>query len=371
MQKGDGDSPLSGFGENLARARRAAGLTQQGLAEKISYSDKLISKWERGEGLPDLPTALTLARTLGVPLDTLLGIAGESEPSPDSAGDDPASDSAPPAGEQPLGRGASDIASQNSAPAPDENSPEESDLSGAKCSESAAECSQPRQAGEQLPRDNTPLRAQGSARSGMSTPAGEQTSQVIDPPQKISAAQVPAASQYRADAARASPRSSAAVFAESEHSSASGSADSRTISAGKSVGKTERRRRIFIHVCASLLPFLVAAAVFVLLRLAVPGVTPRPGFLLLLALAAAGIVSTVLAVKWWGAAVKILSVSTIVWSVAAALFLALRRVGDARAIFIAAAVLQVLTVLWFLMPRRKKKRDSAPCEDTEQAGGKE
>ncbi len=57
---------------NIARLRRQLGMTQAELAEKLSYSDKTISKWERGEGLPDLVSAARLAEIFGLPLDTLL-----------------------------------------------------------------------------------------------------------------------------------------------------------------------------------------------------------------------------------------------------------------------------------------------------------
>ena len=43
------------FSRNLTAARRAAGHTQLDLANLLHYSDKSVSKWERGEGLPDLP----------------------------------------------------------------------------------------------------------------------------------------------------------------------------------------------------------------------------------------------------------------------------------------------------------------------------
>ena len=36
------------IGGNLRRLREQAGLTQAGLAEKLNYSDKAVSKWERG-----------------------------------------------------------------------------------------------------------------------------------------------------------------------------------------------------------------------------------------------------------------------------------------------------------------------------------
>ena len=37
------------IGSNIASYRKRANLTQAGLAEKLNYSDKAVSKWERGE----------------------------------------------------------------------------------------------------------------------------------------------------------------------------------------------------------------------------------------------------------------------------------------------------------------------------------
>ena len=42
------------IGKNLACYRKAVGLTQAELAEKINYSDKSVSKWESGNGVPDV-----------------------------------------------------------------------------------------------------------------------------------------------------------------------------------------------------------------------------------------------------------------------------------------------------------------------------
>ena len=47
-------------------------LTQAGLAEKLNYSDKAVSKWERGESMPDVLTLMQLADVLGVTVDYLL-----------------------------------------------------------------------------------------------------------------------------------------------------------------------------------------------------------------------------------------------------------------------------------------------------------
>lgn len=51
--------------KNIAAARKNSKLTQAELAEKIGYSDKAVSKWERGEGIPDVPTLVKLAEIFG------------------------------------------------------------------------------------------------------------------------------------------------------------------------------------------------------------------------------------------------------------------------------------------------------------------
>ena len=44
------------FAKNLCEYRKMFKLTQAELAEKLNYSDKAVSKWERGESLPDVVT---------------------------------------------------------------------------------------------------------------------------------------------------------------------------------------------------------------------------------------------------------------------------------------------------------------------------
>lgn len=60
------------IGGNIAAYRKKAGLTQAGLAEKLNYSDKAISKWERGESVPDVLTMMQLAQLFGVNVNVLL-----------------------------------------------------------------------------------------------------------------------------------------------------------------------------------------------------------------------------------------------------------------------------------------------------------
>lgn len=57
---------------NLSTLRKARGLTQGQLAERFSYTDKSISKWETGEGLPDINVLAELASFYGVTLDYLI-----------------------------------------------------------------------------------------------------------------------------------------------------------------------------------------------------------------------------------------------------------------------------------------------------------
>ena len=54
---------------NISNYRKAMGLTQAELAEKMNYSDKSISKWERGEGFPDIFILKNLADFFGIQVD--------------------------------------------------------------------------------------------------------------------------------------------------------------------------------------------------------------------------------------------------------------------------------------------------------------
>ena len=58
--------------ENIAALRRSQGMTQAGLAERLGYSDKSVSKWERGEGLPDILCLKAMADLFGVTVDWFL-----------------------------------------------------------------------------------------------------------------------------------------------------------------------------------------------------------------------------------------------------------------------------------------------------------
>ena len=60
------------FAQNLAQLRKQAKLTQIEFAEKINYSDKAVSKWERGESIPDVAVLKNIANFFGVTVDFLI-----------------------------------------------------------------------------------------------------------------------------------------------------------------------------------------------------------------------------------------------------------------------------------------------------------
>ena len=88
----------SRVGLNIARLRRERGLTQAELAERINYSDKAVSKWERAESTPDVLTLITLAEVLGTDMNTLTGLPAASQPEPVPA----PTEEIPPAPEKPA-----------------------------------------------------------------------------------------------------------------------------------------------------------------------------------------------------------------------------------------------------------------------------
>ena len=62
------------FGENLQMIRKKNRLSQEGLAEMLGVSRQAVSKWELGEGYPEVDKLLLLSKKLNVSLDSLLGV---------------------------------------------------------------------------------------------------------------------------------------------------------------------------------------------------------------------------------------------------------------------------------------------------------
>ena len=60
------------IGQFISSQRRKNNLTQAALAEKLGITDRAVSKWERGKGLPDASLMLDLCEILGITVNELL-----------------------------------------------------------------------------------------------------------------------------------------------------------------------------------------------------------------------------------------------------------------------------------------------------------
>ena len=63
---------------NIAELRKMNHMTQQDLAEKLNYTDKAISKWERGESTPDVESLSAIAKMFNLTVDDLFEAACEN-----------------------------------------------------------------------------------------------------------------------------------------------------------------------------------------------------------------------------------------------------------------------------------------------------
>ena len=69
---------------NLIRLRKEAGLSQEELADKLAVSRQAVSKWERGEALPDTDNLIRLAKLYNVSIDEIVGYTPEKGNSADN-----------------------------------------------------------------------------------------------------------------------------------------------------------------------------------------------------------------------------------------------------------------------------------------------
>jgi DNA-binding XRE family transcriptional regulator len=61
------------FAEIIVNRRKALGLTQEGLAQKLGVTNQAVSKWESGQSCPDLALLPLLADLFGITIDELFG----------------------------------------------------------------------------------------------------------------------------------------------------------------------------------------------------------------------------------------------------------------------------------------------------------
>lgn len=67
------------IGKNIKALRTRRGITQETLAGRLGVAPQSVSKWERGEGYPDITFLIPLAEYFGVTLDDLMGMDAEAQ----------------------------------------------------------------------------------------------------------------------------------------------------------------------------------------------------------------------------------------------------------------------------------------------------
>ncbi len=60
------------IGKFISQMRKEKGLTQKQLGEELLISDKTVSKWETGKGMPEVSLMLPLCEKLGINVNELL-----------------------------------------------------------------------------------------------------------------------------------------------------------------------------------------------------------------------------------------------------------------------------------------------------------
>jgi Predicted transcriptional regulators len=84
------DDVRGALAANLAELRKEENLTQAEFAAQFNYSDKAVSKWERGDSLPDVVMLKTIADLYGLRVDDLLtdgGVAAAYAAATESGGE--------------------------------------------------------------------------------------------------------------------------------------------------------------------------------------------------------------------------------------------------------------------------------------------
>ena len=87
------------LGRRIQEARKAAGLSQESLGERLGVSRQAVSKWEADTSVPELENLIAMSRIFGVTIGALLGVEPEAaeEPSEDGAPEAPGAEAASPA----------------------------------------------------------------------------------------------------------------------------------------------------------------------------------------------------------------------------------------------------------------------------------
>lgn len=74
------------IGKRISAGRKALGLSQEALGERLGVSRQAVSKWETDAAAPDMKNLMALSRELGIPLTELTGTPNQPSHSPSPSG---------------------------------------------------------------------------------------------------------------------------------------------------------------------------------------------------------------------------------------------------------------------------------------------
>lgn len=80
----DNDLVKRNISNNIVINRKRLQLTQADLAQRLNYTDKAVSKWERAESVPDVTTLVQLSELFGITVNDLLAEPGSRPAAPES-----------------------------------------------------------------------------------------------------------------------------------------------------------------------------------------------------------------------------------------------------------------------------------------------
>ena len=113
------------------------------------------------------------------------------------------------------------------------------------------------------------------------------------------------------------------------------------------------KKRVFILLMSVLLAWLSATVAYTALRVLVPDFT-QAWLCFIVAIVVTFILCTVFSSLWWGLLPRLLSVSALIWSIAAGIYILFPLV-NMRLIFVVGGVVQLLGILWFTFQGRFRR----------------
>lgn len=118
-----------------------------------------------------------------------------------------------------------------------------------------------------------------------------------------------------------------------------------------------KKNRVFVLLLSVVLAWFIATVTYTVLQVFVPSLHGA-WYCFIAAIPVSSVLAVVFTSLWWGLRSRFIAVSTLVWSIAAAVYIVL-PLYNVYLIFAVGAVLQILIILWFIMLKQLKKTEKS------------